>query len=208
MNTTVFYAPDAVGSNARYFFDGVDLYERVQGLNGLGDLHGWLKKVTRKLKKGVKKLGKKLKKIGKKAIKFIRKALPIVNTVLSFIPGVGWVAAAALTAVEIGLNAAEKARKRKEKKKLQKQMKLLNSKTTRVAKKATPVKAVNPVSTNTNNITKAVTTTTRPKVVTPSVQKSLTTSDVVKINQAVNANALQPDQVAQLIRLYYQSVIT
>lgn len=202
MNATIYYAPDAVGSLSEFFTDGDYMYTRVHGLGDLGSLHGWLRRIGRKIRRGVKKIGKKIKKVAKKTWKavkkvggkvltVIRKALPIVSTVLSFVPGVGWVASAALMAAEMGLNAMHKAQLRR---KRRKQMKALNArKTTPV----TPVTKVNPL--------KKVGKTSSPKVDKEPVQSTpvkkapvFTAMDFVKINQALNKNRVTPDQLIQL----------
>lgn len=152
------------------------------------------KKAHKIARRHMKKVGKKLKKFGKKALKVVHKALPIVNTVLSFVPGVGWVAKAALTAAEIGLNAyykhknkkaAKKALKKLQAKKraaMQKQMHELNS------KKTTPVKAVNKV--NAAQLPK-------PRVVYRTVY---TPNDYLKIHNAVTGSKPTPAQVAAYIK--------
>ena len=208
MNATIFYAPDAIGSDAGYFFDGVYMYERVHGLGTLNGLHGWLRRIGRKLKKGFRKLGKGIKriakkawkgvkKVGKVAFKVIKKALPIVNTALTFIPGVGWAAKAALTVAEMGTKAIDKAKKRKLKrrrKRLLQQAKALNKRTTRLAKPAKPINPVsNPVSTKVIR-----------KVQVKKPAPIFTALDFIRINEAVNRNKVKPEQVAQLARQFHQ----
>lgn len=225
VNATLYYAPDAVGAPERYFFDGIYVYERVH-VGGLGALDGWLKRIGKKIKKGFKKVkkrvrkhvskvksrvkrhirkvkrihrkvGKGLKKFGKKALKVVHKALPIVNTVLTFVPGVGWAAKAALTAAEIGLNAyykhkdkkaAKRALKKLEAKKraaLKRQMKSLNS------RKTTPVKPV-----------KRVVAANKPTQPTSQVvyRTIYTPNDYLKIQNAVTKGRLSPAQVAAYMK--------
>jgi len=202
MNATIYYAPDAVGSLSDYFTDGEYMYTRVHGLGQLGALDGWLRRIGRKIKRGVKKIGKKIKKaakktwkvvkkVGGKALTVIRKALPIVSTVLSFVPGVGWVAGAALMAAEMGLNAMHKAQLRK---KRRKQMKALNKrKTTPV----TPVKKVNPF---TPGVKKTTTRIDNAPIRKTPVKRApvFTALDFMKINSAVTRSQVTPDQVIQL----------
>lgn len=206
-----YFAPEAVGSPYDYFTDGRYYYQRIQGLGALGGLNGWLKRVFKKakravrkvgrgirkgvkkvgkgIKKGLKKVGKVAKKVGKVAVKVIHKALPIVNTALSFVPGVGWVAKAALTAAEIGMNAVMRAKKRKAKRR---KMAKLNQMKTSLAKKVQKVnrlKAVNPASKTT-------------LVQAPPVRRApvYTAQDFMKINRAVAKDRMSPAQVAALAK--------
>jgi len=198
-----YFSPEAVGSPYVYFTDGRYYYQRVQGLGSLGKLNGWLKRVFKKVKKtvrkvgrgirkGVKKVGKVARKVGKVAVKVIHKALPVINTALTFVPGVGWAAKAALTAAEIGMNAAMRAKKRRQQRK---EMALLNSKKTipvKKAQKVNPVKAVKPVS----------------KPVQPLNSQPVkrapvyTIKDFIKINNAVakDKDQLTPAQVAAITK--------
>jgi len=209
-----YFSPEAVGSPYVYFTDGRYYYQRVQGLGSLGKLNGWLKRVFKKVKKTVRKVGrgirKGVKKVGKIAkkglktygklmkktaktwVKVIHKALPVINTALTFVPGVGWAAKAALTAAEIGMNAAMRAKKRRQQRK---EMALLNSKKTipvKKAQKVNPVKAVKPVS----------------KPVQPLNSQPVkrapvyTIKDFIKINNAVakDKDQLTPAQVAAITK--------
>ncbi|WP_075603108.1 hypothetical protein [Saccharicrinis aurantiacus] len=202
MNTTVYYAPDAVGSPASVFTDGDYWYERVHQLGSLGALDGWLKRIGKRIKKGIKKVGKGIKKVAKKSFKIlkkvskvagkvIRKALPIVNTALTFIPGVGWAAKAALTAVEIGLNAYDKAKARKKAKRVKAMVKKMNAKTTRLAKKAKPVSRVNKAPMTQN---KKVSVT--PVSLPPPQYSAL---DFMKINAVVNRDKVGVDDVIAIV---------
>lgn len=205
MNTTVYYAPDAVGSLASIFSDGTYMYERVHNLGSLGALDGWLKRIGRKLRKGIKKVGKKafkvMKKVHKVTMKVVRKALPIVSTVLSFVPGVGWAASAALMAAEMGLKAYDKYKSKKDKRKaarkaLRKKMAELNAKTTTPAK---PVKRVNPI----QRVDMAPISQTIKKVQLTPVKPAppqYTSMDFMRINQAVNRDKVGVDDVIAIVQ--------
>jgi hypothetical protein len=155
-----------------------------------------VKKVAKKgfklAKKGLKTYGRLMKKTAKTWVKVIHKALPVVNTALSFVPGVGWVAKAALTAAEMGLNAAMRAKKRKARRR---KMARLNKKKTTLVKKVQKVnqlKAVNPIQ-------------KRKKVVpiqAPPVRRApvYTAQDFMKINRAVAKDRMSPAQVAALTK--------
>ncbi len=212
MNTTVYFAPDAVGSDASYFFDGAYMYERVHGLGSLGALHGWLRRIGKKIKKIGKKvvklhkkIGKKVlkvaKKVGKTALKVIHKALPIASTVLSFIPGVGWAASAALMAAQVGLDAwdksqKKKAKKRKAKKRVQQMIKVMNEKTTRLAK---PAKAVTPIN-RVDKPSKHEVFVKPVKMTTVKRNPSYSINDFIKINNAIQRNQVKPENVAALVQ--------
>ncbi len=225
MNATIYYAPDALGSPANYFFDGVHMYQRVQGLGSLGALHGWLKRIGRKVGKGLKKVAKGVVKIHKKAfkavvkvtkvvtraaIKIIAKALPIVNAALTFFPGIGWVAKAVLTVAEMGFKAGDKAidkavKKAKAKRNLRNQMKAMNSKKTTLAKPATAVKPVSQVK-QVQQVSEHQVTADEPipKIRLTPTPPVYTVGDFMKINEAVNKNQATPDQVAMLVNQFHR----
>ncbi|MGQ1786343.1 hypothetical protein [Saccharicrinis sp. GN24d3] len=211
MNTTIYYAPDAVGSLASIFTDGTYVYERVHQLGSLGALDGWLRRIGKKFKKRVRKIGKGIKKfakgavkvakkVGKVTMKVVRKALPIVNTALTFIPGVGWAAKAVLTAAELGIKAYDKHKARKmakAKANLKRKMAELNSKTTRLAKNANKVKPVQrvdkaPISQTINNQVKL-----RP--IKPAAPQ-YSAMDFMRINAAVNRDKVKVDDVVNIVR--------
>jgi hypothetical protein len=157
------------------------------------------KKVAKKgfklAKKGLKTYGKLMKKTAKTWVKVIHKALPVVNTALSFVPGVGWVAKAALTAAEMGLNAAMRAKKRRAQRK---QMAKLNkAKTTLVTKvnKANRLKAINPVAARKTAV--PVQSISQPPVRRAPVY---TMNDFIKINKAVAKDRMSPAQVAAITK--------
>jgi len=208
MNTTIYYAPDAVGSLASIFTDGTYMYERVHQMGALGALDGWLRRIGKKFKKRVRKIGKGIKKFAKKSFKVvkkvakvagkvIRKALPIVNTALTFIPGVGWAAKAALTAVELGIKAYDKHKAKKmakAKANLKRQMAELNAKTTKPVKPVRPVQRVDkaPISQTINNQVKL-----RP--IKPAVPQ-YSAMDFMRINAAVNRDKVKVDDVVNIVR--------
>ncbi len=204
MTTTIYYAPEAVGSLASIFTDGKNWYERVHNIGSLGALDGWLKKIGKRIKKVAKKSWKVVKKVGRGAVKVLKKVLPIASTVLSFVPGVGWAASAALMAAEMGINAADKAieknRKKKLKKKLQKQMKELNSKTTRLAKPATKVTPVNRINKDsirqTPSVSKVSVKSSIPTIAPP---KNYSAMDFMRINAAVNKSKVGVDDVIAIV---------
>ena len=187
MQATVYYSPEAVGSLASLFFDGRYLYSRVHGLGSLGALDGFLKKIGKKLKKTVKAVGKGVKKVAKTSVKVIKKALPIVNQALTFIPGVGWAAKAALTVAEEGFKAIDKAKAKK-----------LQKKQMQAVEQPAPVKVVpvKPVAAATQTaVTKSVSLPT-----TSPARKSLPVygmRDFLTINNAVARN-----QVGAVITSY------
>nr|WP_321405872.1 hypothetical protein [uncultured Carboxylicivirga sp.] len=203
MQTTIYYAPDAIGSTATLFTDGVNVFERVYQLGNLGALDGWLKKIGRKIGKGIKKVAKKsfkvIKKVAKVTMKVVKKALPIVNTALTFVPGVGWAAKAALTVAEMGLKAHDKAKARKQAKareNLKRKMAELNARTTTPVKPVKPVRPVQridkaPIS-QTNNQVKLT-----PKKPAP---PQYTGMDFMRINAAVRKDKPGVDDVINIVR--------
>lgn len=210
MNTTVYYSPEAVGSPHTYFVDKNYMYERVHGLGSLGTLDGWLKRIGRKLKKVAKKAAKVVKKVAKTTAKVLRKVLPVVNTALTFVPGVGWAAKAALTAVEIGLNVAHKASLRRARRR---KMKLLNSKRTRPVKKVTPVNRTGSNGANqadrgafhSNQADRNLSARHRTQKQAIRIPRPpvYTTKDFIKINKAVTRDALTPQKILALSRTQY-----
>jgi len=201
MTNTLYYSGEVVGSPNQIFFDGLDYYTRLSGLNGLD---GWLKKIGRSIGKTFKQAGNQVKKIGRKSLKavtkvtmkslpVIHKALPIVNTALTFVPGVGWAAKAGLTALEIGLdvymaNQKKKEAQKKAQNKAQAQKVIVN--------KAIKLKRVKPLE-NKRNDEESYQQKQRP------VEKSLpryTGMDYFRIQKAVNKDRLTPNQVANLLQ--------
>lgn len=158
------------------------------------------KKVAKKgfklAKKGLKTYGKLMKKTAKTWVKVIHKALPVVNTALSFVPGVGWVAKAALTAAEMGLNAAMRAKKKREQRR---QMAKLNKAKTTLVTKAQKVNAVKRVSKPAKAFNQAmpVQSVSRPPVKRAPVY---TINDFIKINKAVAKDRMTPAQVAAIAK--------
>jgi len=194
MTTTIYYSPDAIGSTASLFTDGVNVFERVHQLGNLGALDGWLKKIGRKLGKGIKKVARKtfkvVKKVAKVSMKVVKKALPIVNTALTFVPGVGWAAKAALTVAEMGFEAHDRAKARKHHKK---QMAELNARITKPVKPVRPVQRIDkaPIS-QTNNQVKLT-----PRKPAP---PRYTGMDFMRINAAVKRDKPGVDDVINIVR--------
>jgi hypothetical protein len=200
MTTTIYYAPDAVGSLASIFTDGTYVYERVHQLGSLGALDGWLRRIGKKLKRGVKKFAKGAvkvaKKVGKVTMKVVRKALPIINTALTFIPAVGWAAKAVLTAAELGIKAHDKHKARKmakAKANLKRKMAELNAGTTKPVRPAKPVQRVDkaPISQTINKVKL-----TRVKPTPP----QYTSMDFMRINAAVNRDKPSVNEVINIVR--------
>nr|WP_321453581.1 hypothetical protein [uncultured Carboxylicivirga sp.] len=195
MTTTIYYAPDAIGSLASIFTDGTYVYERVHQMGSLGALDGWLKRIGKKLKKTFKVV----KTVAKVSMKVVKTALPIVNTALTFVPGVGWAAKAALTVAEEGIKAIDKAKARKQAKareNLKRKMAELNAKTTKPVKPVKPVRQVQrvnkaPISQTINQVKL-----TPKKPATP----RYTGMDFMRINAAVKKDKPGVDDVINIVR--------
>lgn len=196
MTTTIYYAPDAVGSLASIFTDGTYLYERVHQIGSLGALDGWLRRIGKKFKRGIKKFGKGIakvaKKVGKVAVKVVKTALPIVNTALTFIPGVGWAAKAALTVAEEGIKAIDKASKRRKQRKLQKKLNSMNTRLAKRANKVKPTQRIDKAPISQINQVKL----TRVKPAPP----RYSAIDFMRINAAVNRDRVKVDDVVNIVR--------
>ncbi len=190
MLTTVYYAPDAVGSLSSVFTDGTYVYERVHQVGSLGALDGWLKKIGKKIKKVGKRALKTVKKVAKVSMKVVKKALPIVNTALTFIPGVGWAAKAALTVAEMGIKAIDKAKAKKKAKRMAKVKKM-----TQTFNQAAAAKQQ-----NTASISKSKNIQTASATPTQTAQPQYSTMDFVKINAAVNRSKASVDDVLNIVK--------
>lgn len=178
---TVYYSPEAALSGASLFYDGSaffePLYNAVRGLNG------------KKFKGFLKKVGKGVKKVAKTTFKVIEKAIPVANAVLTFIPGVGWAAKAALTAAELGIKAAKKHKAKKDAAKAAKtidKLPVVNSEP--IIEPETQVEK-SPITNNTKNQS------------LPTQSQSVSYNDIIAIQQAYASKQPSPSNIIDIAKM-------
>ena len=213
-STTIYYVPDARESD-NYVFDGVYAYEAVRSLKGLdGRRKKRHKKRRGRFVKFFRRVGKGLKKVGKGVFKVVKKVIPIASTVLTFVPGVGWAAKAALTAAEIGINAAERRKKRRKLKKQQAgksrsdQLRLSNQSTYQKSKQIDTYQAnkyiasydKNTIKSNVRTQVSPVSINVRPLIEAVNRQQKRDIKTILRLFDSEKANRIKANTVRDLTR--------